>query len=244
MTDASMADPLRVCIGWDSREPVAFAVLAHSILTRASRPISILPINVRALRHEYTRTRGPTEATEFSLTRFLVPFLSSYRGYSLFLDCDMLCRTDITEVLLYPMADPGKAVYVCQHDYTPRALTKMDGHEQTRYPRKNWSSAILYANAQCQTLTPGYVNKATGLDLHRFHWLADDQIGALPRTWNYLVGEDNQATSEPPKLIHYTNGGPWLPAYADCEYAAAWWAEYRSLLEPLAAADPQEEGAR
>ncbi len=201
-------DPLRVCIGWDSREPLAYAVLAHSILTRASRPISILPINVRALRHTYTRSRGPTEATEFSLTRFLTPFLADYRGFSLFLDCDMLCLTDITDVLLYPMADPGKAVYVCQHDYVPRALTKMDGQEQTRYPRKNWTSCVLFANERCQMLTPHYVNTATGLALHRLQWIADDQIGALPLTWNYLVGEDNQAT-DPPKLIHYTNGGYW-----------------------------------
>jgi hypothetical protein len=223
---------LRVCIGWDSREPLAYAVLAHSILTRTSRPVSILPINVRALRHAYTRGRGPTEATEFSLTRFLVPYLSGYAGWSLFLDCDMLCLTDVTEILLYPLADPGKAVYVCQHDYVPRGLTKMDGHEQTRYPRKNWSSAMLFDNARCTALTPEYVSTATGLALHRFQWVPDDQIGALPCTWNYLVGEDNQS-AEPPKLIHYTNGGPWLPAYADCDHAPAWWAEYRSLIVPL-----------
>lgn len=228
----AITEPLRVCIGWDSREPVAYAVLAHSILTRATRPLTILPLNIRALRHEFTRERGPTEATEFSLTRFLVPFLSNYRGWSLFLDCDILCLTDITEILLYPMADPGKAVYVCQHDYVPRGLTKMDGHEQTKYPRKNWSSVMLFDNAKCRTLTPEYVNTATGLALHRFQWITDDQIGALPRAWNYLVGEDNQSL-DPPKLIHYTNGGPWFNEYVSCEKAPAWWDEYQLLLVPL-----------
>lgn len=232
MMDLTATNPLRVCIGWDSREPIAYGVLAHSILTRASRPVSVLPINVRAIRHVYTRSRGPTEATEFSLSRFLTPFLSGYAGYSLFLDCDMLCLTDITDVLLYPMADPGKAVYVCQHDYVPRALTKMDGLEQTRYPRKQWSSVMLFDNARCRALTPEYVSTATGLALHRFQWIADDLIGALPLTWNYLVGEDNQS-ADPPKLIHYTNGGCWLPAYAACEHAAEWWDEYRALVAPL-----------
>lgn len=226
-----MTTSLRVFIGWDPREPIAFAVLAHSILMHATRPVAITALRRDALRHCYTRPRGPTEATEFSLTRFLVPYLSGFTGWSLYLDCDMLCQADIGDLLLYPLATPDKAVYVCQHDYVPRGLTKFDGHEQTRYPRKNWSSVMLFDNARCAALTPDFVHHATGLALHRFLWIADSHIGTLPLTWNYLVGEDGQ-TPDPPHLIHFTNGGPWFPADAVSEYREAWWAVYHDLMAP------------
>lgn len=231
LTAARRDEPFRIVIGWDTREPIAFAVLAHSILTRATRPVSITPLAMRSVRHAYTRPRGPTEATEFSLTRFLVPWLSGYQGWTLFMDCDMLCLADINDILLYAVADPGKAVYVCHHDYVPRGLTKFDGHEQTRYPRKNWSSVMLFNNALCEVLTPEFVNSTSGLILHRLLWTDEALIGTLPLDWNYLVGEDNQSPA-PPKLIHYTNGGPWFVSYADVEYADAWRREYAAAMAP------------
>jgi len=164
-------DALKVFIGYDSQEPIAWQVLAHSILRRATQPIAIYPLAQPLLKRCYWRDRRPTEATEFSLTRFLVPHLCDFRGFALFLDCDMLCLADIGDLMLYPLADPGKAVYVAQHDYIPKDLVKFDGHEQTTYPRKNWSSVMLFDCAKCTALTPEYVNHAAGLDLHRFHWL-------------------------------------------------------------------------
>lgn len=224
-----MKADLHVYIGWDSKEPAAAAVLAHSILTRASKPVWIMPLTRRSVGQIYTRARGALEATEFSLTRFLVPYLSGYQGHSLFLDCDMLCRADIYELLLYPLAFPGKAVHVCQHDYTPRSATKMQGQVQTAYPRKNWSSLMLFDNAKCPALTPDYVNAASPADLHRFAWVPDEQIGVLPLSWNVLVGEDGQST-EPPKIIHYTNGMPWLPGYCLGDDADLWRHELASML--------------
>ena len=221
---------LRVFVGWDSKEPLAFAVAAHSILRRASRPIAIVPLALSSLQKIYTRERGPTESTEFSLTRFLVPFLSGYDGISLFLDSDVLVQCDLYDLLAFPLAYPSKAVFCCQHDYIPKALTKFDGHEQTKYPRKNWSSVMLFVNDQCKILTPDYVNKATGLALHRFKWLEDQQIGSLPLDYNWLVGEYPEKPDA--KILHYTNGTPCFPAYGNCDQAYLWWAAYRDMLAP------------
>jgi hypothetical protein len=225
-------DPLRVFIGWDSKEPVAFAVAAHSILRRASRPVAIVPLALESLRSVYTRERGLTESTEFSLTRFLVPFLSGYRGLSVFMDCDVVVQADIYDLVVYPLAFPGKAVFACQHDYIPKGLTKFDGHEQTKYPRKNWSSVMLFVNDQCTALTPEYVNKASGLELHRFKWTTDEQIGALPLEWNHLVGE--YVPNPSAQILHYTNGIPAYPTYRECDQADVWWNEYDDMLRPHA----------
>jgi hypothetical protein len=226
------AKDLTVYIGYDSKEPAAAAVLAHSILTRASSPVYFMPLTKKAVEKFYTRTRGPLEATEFSMSRFLVPYLSGYEGWSLFLDCDMLCLSDIWELMLYPIVDPGKAVYVCKHDYTPKDAVKFLGQKQTAYPRKNWSSLMLFDNNQCRALTPDYVNTATGLELHRFHWTNDEAIGSLPLEWNHLVGEENQVS--PAKIYHYTNGTPCFDAYKDSEKAELWHAECDLMLHGAA----------
>lgn len=227
-------DPLHVFIGWDSKEPAAFSVAVSSLLAHASRPVILTPLKQATLRAcgLYTRERQPNEATEFSLTRFLVPALSHYEGWSLFVDCDVLFQADVFELLLYPLADPGKAVYVCPHDYVPKGLTKFDGHEQTKYPKKNWSSVILFDNARCERLTVDYINKASGLDLHRFHWLEDEaQIGYLPLDWNHLVGE--YPPNPDAKILHYTQGTPCFPDYARCDQADRWWQAYAEALAPV-----------
>lgn len=225
---------LRIFIGWDSRETIAYSVLADSIVRRASIQVSIAPLRREALKRIYTRGRGPTESTEFSMTRFLVPYLSGYRGLSLFMDCDMLVQGDIADVLLYALVHPEKAVHVCQHDYTPREGRKFLGQVQTAYPRKNWSSFMLFNNAACTALTPDYVNTATGLNLHRFNWLKDHQIGALPLDFNWLVGE--YQPNEQARVLHWTLGGPWFPDYENCEHADLWRQAVRQMFgEPVEA---------
>jgi len=225
--------PFRIFMGWDSREPIAFSVAVSSIMRHARYPVVVTPLVQSALRQVglYTRERQTTESTEFSLTRFLCPFLAGYEGFSLFLDCDVLARADVHDLMLYALADPWKAVYVVQHDYTPSASIKFDGHVQTRYPKKNWSSVMLFDNAKCTALTPDYVNQATGLDLHRFKWLeSDDHIGKLPLEWNHLVGE--YPPNPDAKLVHYTLGTPCFADYAACEHADAWWEEYWRMRTP------------
>ena len=215
-----MNQSMRVYIGWDSREPVAFSVLAHSIWSRTNLPVSITPLKLSGLGTIYRRERGSTESTEFSLTRFLVPYLSDYEGVSLFLDCDMLCQCDIAELWAYALIHPEKAVHVCQHDYTPKSSVKFLNQQQTAYPRKNWSSLMLFNNALCKSLTPEYVNTATGLELHRFMWTQDHLIGNLPLGFNWLIGE--YPKNENAQIYHWTLGGPWFSEYRNSDHSKLW----------------------
>ena len=218
---------LQLFIGYDSREAVAYHALAHSILRRSSIPVSIAPLVQAQLRGLYARARGPTESTEFSLTRFLVPALSGFRGWSVFMDCDMLCRADIAELAGAIERQKDKAVLVCKHDYVPATERKFLDQVQTRYPRKNWSSLVAFNNERCRALSPEYVNSASGLELHRFAWTPDESIGELPLEWNWLVGE--YAYNPAAKIVHFTIGGPYFDEYRTCDYAAEWFAELESL---------------
>src|SRR6266705_116169 len=227
-------DPLRIFIGYDSKEPVAYHVLAQSILRRASCPVAFTPLVQDQLRAAklYTRPRGPTESTEFSMTRFLVPCLCEYRGLAIFMDCDMLCQADVAELVALAHAQSNKPVLICPHEYTPRTDKKFLGQVQTSYPRKNWSSLMIF-NLQhfgCRMLTVPYVNKASGLELHRFNWLDHQMIGKLPLEWNWLVGEYDPNPQA--KLLHYTLGGPWFSETRDCDQADAWRQEYERLGRP------------
>lgn len=219
--------PLPIFIGWDARETVAVAVLSHSIVRRASRPVSIIPIARHHLAGLHDRPRGPLDSTDFSVTRFLVPALSGYQGRSIFMDCDMLCLGDVAELVDHVARAPRRAVHVVQHDYVPKSDRKFLGQRQTAYPRKNWSSVMVFENSFCRALTPEYVNSATGLDLHRFAWCPDAMIGDLPKAWNHLVGE--YPPSADAQLLHYTRGGPWFRETEACDHAAEWFAEYADL---------------
>jgi len=216
-----------IYIGYDPRESAAFYTLAHSILRRSSIPISIAPLVQGQLKGHYRRARGPTESTEFSMTRFLVPALSEYRGWSLFMDCDMLCRVDIAALLTELEKQSDRAVLVCKHDYIPKTERKFLDQVQTKYARKNWSSLMLFNNERCRSLTLDYVNTASGLELHRFSWMNDAAIGELPLEWNWLVGEYDYNPRA--KIVHFTIGGPYFEAYRNCDYAGEWFAEFESM---------------
>ena len=215
----------QIYIGYDPKESVAFHTLVHSIMRRSSIPVTIAPLMRSQLQGLYTRARGATESTEFSLTRFLVPYLAQYRGWSLFMDCDMLCRAGIAELAAFTGRAGDKAVLVCKHDYVPKTERKFVDQIQTRYARKNWSSVMLFNNARCTALTPEYVNSATGLELHRFAWTEDSLIGDLPLEWNWLVGEYRKNPEA--KIVHYTIGGPYFDEYRGCDYAEEWFEEQR-----------------
>ena len=222
-----MSAVLNVFVGYDPRESVAFYTLAHSILRRASIPVSITPLMRSQLKGLYTRERGPTESTEFSLTRFLVPRLSQFRGWSVFMDCDMLCRCDIADLAACMERAPERAVLVCKHDYVPKTERKFLDQVQTKYPRKNWSSLMVFNNERCRALSESYVNTAAGLELHRFAWTEDEFLGELPLVWNWLVGEYD--FNPKAKIVHFTLGGPYFDDYRDCDYADEWIAESRSM---------------
>lgn len=226
--------PLRVFVGFDSTHPLPFYVCASSILRRASVPVSITPLALTQLKREYTRGRGPTESTEFSITRFLVPYLSGFEGRSIYLDADCLCLGDVAELARIPLVDVAThadlAVLVVKHDYVPKAEMKMGGKLQTVYARKNWSSVVLFNNERCRALSPPVVNTAPGLYLHRFLWLKDDEIGELGAEWNFLVGEFEKRPVEELKMLHFTLGTTDLLDYRHCDYADLWWAEFNAMM--------------
>ena len=223
-----MNDTIRIFIGFDQNEAVAYHTLCHSILSRASQPVSIMPIKRSLLGAVHDRPLEPEQSNEFSFTRFLVPHLCEYRGRAIFMDCDMMLRTDIAELWNHPALNLN-AVAVVKHDYTPRDDFKYLGAVQYKYPRKNWSSVMLFncGHKECRSLTPGYVNTASGMDLHRFNWCDDAYIGELEPEWNWLVGE---YTYNPDvKNIHWTVGGPWFNEYQHVDYAEEWFNE-RALM--------------
>ena len=216
-----MTDTIRIFIGYDAREVVAYHVLSHSILVRASQPVSLHPLILSQLSDVFTRERNPLQSTDFAFTRFLTPYLAGYQGWAIFMDSDMLVLEDIAK--LYALRDEKYAVQVVKHDYTPKTDTKFLGQVQTKYEKKNWSSVMLMNCAKCKALTPEYVNKASGLELHRFHWLdSESLIGELPLEWNFLVDEYEERPVSQVANLHYTQGGPYYPEYAECGYAKEW----------------------
>lgn len=204
--------------------------MAHSILTRSSIPVSIIPVNIANLKEIYTRERDPKQSNEFSFTRFLVPYLSDYQGYAMFFDSDMMLRTDIAEMLNVTKSQPDKALYVVQHNYEPRDDIKYLNTVQYKYPRKNWSSVVLWncVHPANKKVTADFVNTATPMELHRFQWLEDEQIGELDVRWNWLVGEYD----EPPldvKNVHWTVGGRYFDEYRDADFASEWFKESEKM---------------
>ena len=223
-------DVIKVFIGFDRVESVAWQTMAHSILRHSSRPVAIIPVNLSNLKSIYTRDRDPKQSNEFSFSRFLVPHLCDYQGYGIFFDCDMMLRGDIAEIFDAVERDPGKAVYVVKHDYEPKDEIKYLNTVQYKYPRKNWSSVVLWScgHEANKRVTVDYVNTATPMDLHRFNWLEDDQIGALDVRWNWLVGE----YIEPPEdvmNVHWTVGGPYFIEYQDTDFSSEWFKEMASM---------------
>jgi hypothetical protein len=216
---------INIFIGYDSKERVAYNVLSHSIIQNSTKPVAITPIALNNLKDDFVRERNALSSTEFSFSRFMIPHLMNYQGWALFMDCDMLMFEDISK--LWRMRDDSKAIQVCKHDYTPKESKKFLGQVQTKYEKKNWSSFMLMNCKKCTTLTPDYVNKASGLELHQFKWLEGDHlIGDLPLEWNWLVGEYEY--KEDVNNVHYTKGGPWFEDYAKCDYSQDW---FRNLEE-------------
>jgi hypothetical protein len=204
---------INVFIGYDKNEKVAFNVLSYSILKHSTRPVAITPIYLPNIKDSFIRERSGIESTDFSFSRFIVPHLMNYQGWALFLDCDQLMLGDVAE--LWRLRDEKYAVQVAKHDYQPQEEKKFMGAVQTKYVKKNWSSVMLMNCDKCKSLTPDYVNTATGLQLHQFKWLEnDDLIGDIPLEWNWLVG-------------HYTKGGPYFKEYKDCGFSEIWFDHFK-----------------
>ncbi len=219
---------LKIFIGYDPKEAVAFHVLSHSLLERSSKPISIVPINLRNLKDLYSRQHDQRQSNEFSFSRFLVPYLCNYEGFGVYMDCDMLALGDISTVL--NDIDENHAVSVVKHDYESKVKVKYLGNKQYSYPRKNWSSFIVWncAHPSNNAVNLDFIGDADAATLHRFLWLKDEEIGELSITWNWLVGEYDNPT-EDIKVLHWTLGGPYFDDYSNTEFSDEWRKEFESM---------------
>ena len=218
---------LKIFIGWDSKEDAAYQACKKSLQLHSSMQLNIIPIKQQDLRQKniYARKIDPLSSTEFTFTRFLVPQLSNWTGWALYVDCDFIFLDDVKN--LFDQADDRYALMCVQHDYKPTSKLKMDGKAQHVYPRKNWSSAILF-NCSHPAHKQIHVNDETkdGKWFHRFSWLDDSEIGAIDHEWNWLVGWYKEPEDGTPKALHYTEGGPWFEEYKDCEYSE----EYKKII--------------
>ena len=225
-------------IGYDRTEDAAYQVCRWSMARRSSLPVHSIKMDQNALRQNGLYRRAPEVnsmvdsadgkpfSTEFSFTRFLVPALTQYSGWALFTDCDFLWLGDVGE--LWKLRDERYAVQVVKHNYQPTETTKMQGQAQQRYPRKNWSSLILWncGHPAHKRLTVDQVNLEPGSWLHGFGWLEDDQIGEVPERWNYLEGHSK---GDDIRALHYTRGGPWFSQCMSVDYADLWLKEERDM---------------
>ena len=213
-----MNDLVRLVVGFDARETIAYHVFCQSVLEKTSLPVSFLPLVEQSLAvYKETHHDG---SNRFTYTRFLTPFLMGFEGWAIFADGDMVCRRDIAE--LWKLRDPSKAVQVVKHDYLTKSSTKYLGNKNENYPRKNWSSVILWncGHPENRCLTPDLVSSKDGSFLHRFQWLADSLIGELDKEWNWLAIEYDENPSA--NLIHYTLGTPCFREFRDCSSSEHW----------------------
>ena len=223
-----MDNLIDLAVGFDQKEAVAYHTFVQSILDKTSIPVRFMPLNMKSLLgYSEVHTDG---SNEFIYSRFLVPKLTNYEGWAVFCDCDFIFLGDVSN--LFKNLDENKAVYCVKHDYTPKEKHKMDGQKQTIYPRKNWSSFILYncSHPSTKKLTVEKVNNETGAYLHQFKWCEDDEIGSLDERWNWLEGWTSNHNSNSPYAVHYTRGGPWFQEWQDVEFANEWIIERNEYL--------------
>jgi len=231
----------KIFVGYDTREDIAWQVCESSI-KRYNDNIEVEPLIQDDLRQRklYWRELDKLASTEFTFTRFLIPHLMDYKGWALFCDSDIIFLEDVQN--LFNLADDKYAVMCVQHDYNPKPGTKMDGQIQTQYPRKNWSSVVLWncGHPSNQKVTIDSVNNPNydGKYFHRFSWLDDSEIGSLPVDWNFLVGwytpdgtmDQEQKEDGTPRALHYTEGGPWFKEYRNCEFHQQWKDELQKMM--------------
>lgn len=214
-----MHELIPIFIGYDPREAVAYHTCVNSIIRTSSQPVKIIPLSLDLFKSFYSN-RNKDGSNQFIYSRFLVPYLSSFKGHAIFIDGDMIVRSDIAE--LWSLRDTQKDVQVVKHDYLTKMTEKYLGAKNENYPRKNWSSVIIW---NCNSfpnrkLTPDFVEKASGAELHRFTWLQDERIGELPIEWNWLP--DEFGPNENAKLLHWTLGAPSFVDFSTESMAAEW----------------------
>jgi len=224
-----MKQIISIVVGYDKRESVAYHVFTQSVLEKSSVPVSFIPLSVNTLKiYKETHADG---SNEFIYSRFLTPFLMNFSGWAIFADGDMVCNSDIAE--LWALRDENKAVQVVKHNYKTKKTVKYLGNKNEDYPRKNWSSLILWncGHPDNKILTPKFIQEKLGSFLHRFSWLDDNHIGELPLEWNWLAIEypDNPNAN----IVHYTLGTPCFREYSQGSMADYWHAVYQRVNQGM-----------
>ena len=224
-----MSEPINIIVGFDQREAIAYHTFTQSIIEKSSVPIFFTPLAINSLKNY--RESHTDRSNDFVYSRFLTPYLNNFLGWSIFADGDMICQADIKE--LWDLRDESKAVLVVKHDYQTKQNIKYLGNINENYPKKNWSSLILWncGHPKHKILTPEFIGNQSGKYLHRFSWLDDEDIGELPIEWNWLAIEYPINTSA--KIIHYTLGTPCFNNYKDTDRADIWINTYKRALQGL-----------
>lgn len=193
----------RIFIGADPRQVVSLTTLIHSITANAKEPVAITPLVFETLP---IKRQG---LTPFTYSRFLVPYLCGYEGQALFLDADMLCLGDVSEVFHLGRIDSTRAAYVMQDQ-----------------PTFEWASMILFncAHPSNRVLTPEHIEDRTTTNLHKIGWLPKHEIGKIPLEWNVCVPYSYDGREPPanPKLVHFTQGVPHWWETQDQPYSGQW----------------------
>lgn len=233
-----MSEAPIVWIGYDPNEHDAYLVARHTIHKFASGPVVVKPLIQLELRHIGLYRRAYTLdaeknridafdmkpfSTQFTFTRFLIPFLMARHGWAIYMDCDMIIKDDLYD--LWDLRQNKYAIMCVKHDHAPDEEFKMFGQKQTKYSRKNWSSMMLIncGHDLHQGLTIDDVNTKPGHWLHNMTWCLEDMekyIGSLPEQWNWLEGHSSPDVR--PSIVHLTRGGPWIPKWQEVAFGDQW----------------------
>jgi hypothetical protein len=231
---------LKIFVGFDGKvEPVAYHTFCQSVIEKSSIPVSFTPLALNTLsEYKETHTDG---SNAFIYSRFLVPYLCDFKGMALFVDGDMICRADLAEILWEHEQD--HAVKVVKHYYQTKHPVKYLGAKNEDYPKKNWSSVMLWncGHHLNKQLTPQFVMDKPGKYLHRFEWLKypEEQVGKLDETWNWL--ETEYEYNPDAKLVHHTLGTPCFKDYQNTDYSQEWWDTYQRMIYPLIGNNKESE---
>jgi lipopolysaccharide biosynthesis glycosyltransferase len=223
----------KIFIGYEEKQKIAADVLKFSLLKHSTIPLDIQYLKLSEL--DFPRPIDPLQSTEFTYSRFLVPSICNYQGTALFLDCDILCLSDVKEIFELPMEEYAIRV-VKQVHVVQGATTKMGGKSQVYYPRKNWSSVMFMNCEKLRYWSKDYVCESVGLDLHQFKGLEKSDIGVLPLEWNHLDHRNAKT-----KMLHYTSGGPWLPGCENHPQEALWHSYEQEFRQGEATPPPAEK---